>query len=540
MMVSKVSGKYKVVVSATPDLNNTRIYLLSHTRQIIKNSQSSVINDGNAIFTLDPNDLGEGISVLTILDGLGHPLAERLVFKRPVNKLMVGAKPDQIIYGSRRPVNIDLTTINSGGMPVEGNLSMSVFLIDSLQRIPEQNIATYLYLTSELKGRIENPEYYFNDSSNASVEAMDNLLLTQGWRRFKWNDVFAYKHPPYEFLPELEGPVVTGKIVGKLTGIPVAKSDALISVPGADYAFNCATSDAQGIIRFAFKNIFNNNAIVVQPAQAKDSVNRIDINNAFSDKFSTHTPTPLKLLKANESELLNLSLSDQVENTYALPRKRLYFKYISDTTSFYGAPDKLYYLDDYTRFQTMEEVLREYVEDVRVRKEGDKFNFKVRNKLFGTYFDQNPLILIDGIPVSDASRVIALDPLKVKKVEIVTHRYFVGSASFDGIVNVKSYDGELGTTQIDPNALVIEFEGLQRQREFYSPVYASKDDQDNHLPDFRNVLFWTPKIITDASGRAHINFYTSDLKGKYAVVVQGITANGIPGKGTAQFEVTAD
>ncbi|MEJ0083365.1 MAG: hypothetical protein WDM78_20990 [Puia sp.] len=67
----------------------------------------------------------------------------------------------------------------------------------------------------------------------------------------------------------------------------------------------------------------------------------------------------------------------------------------------------------------MEEVMREFIEDVRVRKDGEKFNFKVRNRLFNTYFEEDPLILLDGIPVSDASKIIALDPQKIKRIEVV-------------------------------------------------------------------------------------------------------------------------
>ena len=175
-----------------------------------------------------------------------------------------------------------------------------------------------------------------------------------------------------------------------------------------------------------------------------------------------------------------------------------------DTTSFYGKPDRYFNLDEFTRFQTMEEVLREYIDDVRVRKDGDKYNFKVRNKLFNTYFEEDPLILLDGIPISDASKIIALDPQKIKRIEVVTHNYYIGSSVFAGIVNVKSYSGEIGATQIDPNSLVVEFEGLQQQREFYSPQYSSSEAEESHIPDFRNVLYWAPQIITGSDGKSQI------------------------------------
>ena len=63
---------------------------------------------------------------------------------------------------------------------------------------------------------------------------------------------------------------------------------------------------------------------------------------------------------------------------------------------------------------------------------------------------------------------------------------------------------------------------LQYQREFYSPVYETQDQISSRLPDFRNVLYWSPDIHTDAQGKAEINFFTSDLKGKYIAVLQGM------------------
>ncbi len=531
------TGKWKITVRATPDFNNTQVYLFAQTRQVIKNVQAGLIRDGMASFSIDKKDLGDGISTFTLFNQFRQPVCERLVFKRPLKKLLIRATTDQAVYNTRKPVTINLTSLNADGLPLAGNCSLSVFMTDSLQPVPEQNILSWLFLSSDLKGRIETPEYYFTDTGKNSDEAMDNLLLTQGWRRFKWNDIIENRKPVFEFLPETEGPVINGKIINKLTGLPVGYSGAILSIPGAEGAFSSATSNAQGLVHFGFKDIYKNNALVVQPALMKDSSYRIDITNPWSDKFSSASIPSLVIAKDQENELLNRSISNQVENGYGLEQKHRYEINNPDTTSFYGRPDRSYNLDDYTRFQTMEEVLREYVEDVRVRKEGEKFSFKVRNRLFGTYFEEDPLILCDGIPVTDATRIINLDPLKVKKIEVVMHNYYNGSSVFAGIINVKSYNGELGTTQIDPNALVVEYEGLQQQRVFYSPGYKSREEQESHMPDFRNVLYWAPQVSTGPDGNARLTFYTSDLKGKFAVVIQGITADGLPGHGIAYFEV---
>jgi hypothetical protein len=540
--VMHVSGpgedQLTVRVLATPEFNNTTVYIFVQTRQLVKNVQSGQINHGEAIFRVNRKDLGDGISTITLFNQYRQPVCERLVFKRSEEKLQIGAKTDQAVYDTRRLIQVDINTSNKNNLPLDGNFSMSVFLIDSLQPVPGQSIVDWLYLSSDLKGKIESPEYYFTNTDMNVDEALDNLLLTQGWRRFVWKEVLENKKTYFEFLPEIEGPVVNSKLINKPTGSAVGNSIAYLSIPGSDNSFSSATSNSQGNLHFGFRDIYKNNAVVVQPALSKDSNDRVDVSSAWSDKI-TYSPLPqLMLFKNQESLLLKRSISNQVENTYGMDRKRKFEPINPDTSSFYGRADKIYDLDDYTRFQTMEEVLREYVEDVRVRKDGDKFTFKVRNRLFGTYFEEDPLILLDGIPVSDATKIIALDPLKIRRIEVVTHNYFVGSSVYEGIINIKSYNGALGATQIDPNSLVVEFEGLQQKRSFYSPDYPSQELRDSHLPDFRNVLFWAPQIITGKDGASRLSFYSSDLKGKFAIVIQGISNSGLPGKTVSYFEVT--
>jgi hypothetical protein len=126
-----------------------------------------------------------------------------------------------------------------------------------------------------------------------------------------------------------------------------------------------------------------------------------------------------------QKELLNRSVYNQIENTFAVEKKHLYAVGYPDSSSFYGQPDKVYFLDQYVRYQTMEEVLREFVNDVRVRRDADKFNLRVKNSHTDLYYDGIPLMLVDGIPV-DASAIIGLDPLQIKKIELIAHQYYIG------------------------------------------------------------------------------------------------------------------
>ena len=151
------------------------------------------------------------------------------------------------------------------------------------------------------------------------------------------------------------------------------------------------------------------------------------------------------------------------------------------------------------------------------------------NDPYRQFFEDDPLILIDGVPVFDASKIIGMDPLKVKKIEVVNRKYFLGGLTASGILSYSTYNGDLEGYQLDPGALVLEYEGLQLQREFYSPVYETTAQQNSRVPDFRDLLYWSPQIRPDDFGKSHIRFYTSDRLGKYLVFIQGINANGRSG-----------
>ena len=208
-----------------------------------------------------------------------------------------------------------------------------------------------------------------------------------------------------------------------------------------------------------------------------------------------------------------------------------------DTSAFYLKPDARYLLDDYTRFTTIEEVLREYVILMKVTKKEGKYHFPVLDISNGQLFTSDPLVLLDGMPVFNLNKFLQFDPLKLKKLEVVNRRYILGGSSFNGILNWQTYNGDLGNYELDPHAIVLDYEGLQLEREFYAPVYNNEDQLLSHIPDFRNVLLWSPDIKMPVNGKQEINFYTSDLTGKYAAVIQGVSTNGLCGSNLIFFEV---
>ena len=207
---------------------------------------------------------------------------------------------------------------------------------------------------------------------------------------------------------------------------------------------------------------------------------------------------------------------------------------------FRSKPDKRYLLDNFVRFNTMEEVLREYVPEVPVTRQKDDFLIGVifRSHLEDIPRNLKPLILMDGIPIFDpGTKIIRYDPKKVSTLEVVTQRYFLGPLSLNGILNFTTYKGTLPDFPLDPKANIMDYEGMQLKREFYSPAYETTDQSSSRIPDFRNVLYWSPDIQINSSGKRTISFYTSDQENNYTIMLQGISSSGKAGSASTTIQV---
>jgi len=101
-----------------------------------------------------------------------------------------------------------------------------------------------------------------------------------------------------------------------------------------------------------------------------------------------------------------------------------------------------------------------------------------------------------------------------------------------GILSFVTYKGDLGGFEIDPRAVVLDYEGMQFQREFYAPVYDTPEQQHSPVPDYRSLLYWSPSIRSGLQGKSQVTFYTSDRAGNYIGVIHGLTAEG---KAASQF-----
>jgi hypothetical protein len=506
--------------------------LLGHTRGRKFFIQELPLVNGTTSFKVPASLLGDGVSHFTLFNEKLQPVCERLFFRKPKSLLTIRANTDNSEYSPRRKVKLTVDVSNELGGRENASLSISVHKRDSLETIEAKDIASYLLLGSDLTGEIESPSYYL---TRATSEEFEHLMLTHGWRRFVWQDITIPSQSSPKYLPELEGPILTGKLYNETDAVAGNTPTFLTNASNA-IKVHSFRSGKDGDIRYVLDNIEGAAKLYLQTDFSRDSLFRFAMDNPFFNEQKQYT-IPTLSVSANQTQtIISRSVSMQVEDIYLEERKKSQ-RFLKDTIPFYGTADEIYFLDDYTRFPVMEEVMREYVKGVWVRKRQGKFYFIVLDNINKSVFKQGPLILLDGVPMFDMNKIMAIDPRKIKRIDVLAREYYLGTNTFHGIVSYFTYTGDLAGVKPHAKSTILEFEGIQVKREFFSPVYETDRHRSNRLPDRRHLLTWIPshKIL---NGKAEVEFFTSDVTGTFEINIQAIAPSGKPGSGRALFTVS--
>ncbi len=508
-------------------LRYQRIYLFVQSKNVKKMVLSVDMINGTASSQLDKRMMGEGVNKIILFDQKLNPVCERSFFIFPKNKFSISAQSDKTSYPTRSKVTLRI----SPSRPNQSvkTLSISVYKIDSLALNDPADISAFLWLTSELKGTIESPGYYLQHGGDKL--AIDNLMLSHGWSRFKWEDTSVSEQ--IKFIPEYGGQLFSGRVMN-VDGTPAKGINTYLSVSGKDGRLYLSQSDEQGIVHFDIQDFYGTRKLFLQTNAKIDSTYRIELTNSYAENLGEGPLPEFELSRKLAGTISERSLAMQLQYAFSSQNQTLLTP--KSELPFYGAPDERYLLDDFTRFPTMEEVMREYVKGVMVRKRKDEFHFLNLDRPNNGLFTLNPLVLLDGVPVFDINKIMAVDPRKIQKLDVITRQYYLGRLNFNGVVSYFTYDGGMGD-YIAEKANISFVDGLQSRREFFSPVYETPIQAASRIPDRRHLLLWSPHVKADNQGNISVPFFTSDVIGNYHTVVQVLSPDGDPSVAVTDFKV---
>jgi hypothetical protein len=460
---------------------------------------------------------------------------------------------------------------------VQGNFSLSV--VDAEQVDVEEdgmNMYNYLNLTSDvsslsnggIKGAIERPNYYFNRSNPDAAVDLDILLMTQGWRRFTWQDVLGKKMeaPAYDIETGISLRGKALRLNGRPSSKPIEVSLVYHPKKGAT-EFLATATDSQGNFSFANLNTQGESDVVVQGKEASGSRDILLKADEFRSPFYQPNPNVIDpsrqqkpvdadlmkryqdaALKRNEGKVTVLkevvvkaerkvdrrrALYDGITNQYSVPiSKETCTTAISVMQLIQGrVPGVKIVRNAYG-------IVDHFVssDHKHLKPPQDDYDVVIRGKTSVMGPTAAPAYLLDGVLVTQ-DVINNIQPCSVESVEVITHP--VAILNSNGIISVLTRDANpnyAGPKEPAKGIIVAKLRGYQMSREFYSPKYVDLTSKSK-TPDFRSTLYWNPVIKTDVKGNATVTFWNSDEKTSVHVSLEGISQDGRPATAKMSYRV---
>jgi hypothetical protein len=444
-----------------------------------------------------------------------------------------------------------LVSAKNKAVPAEGNFSVSV--VDettvSFDEEADNTILSHLLLTSDLKGYIEKPNYYFIHHDGKTISDLDILMLTQGYRRFSYKNIIADKIPPAAFLPE-QGIDISG-ILRTNTGIPVAKGNIRLLIPDKNFSTQ-TTTDMSGNFRFSNVLVSDSSKVTLN---ARDNTNS---NNLVISVDGTLAPPSTQYINpVGAIANIDSTLKPYLQNAKKQFSSRNLKEVVIKSESTVKKPSH----EDYPALRLLNADPDHLIPGERF-KDCNQFVNCLITAAMGLTTENNNLyvtrdynsgkkvpvqIYVDGMPV-DYNYLYNVNSNAVESVEIFTKDGLSGinrSTGTNGVlvVNMKKQPkGEKITKDqfLDmlPKFNVVEYipGGYNITREFYSPRYDNPSNSSVGV-DRRSTIYWNPNVITDKTGNTALEFFNADGTGSYRAIIEGIDKNGNIGRYVYHYKV---
>ena len=537
-------------IYASETLRGKEISVVAQSGGVMCYAAKNKVENGMLSAKIPKSKFPTGIVQFTIFNEVGTVMNERLVFINRPDGMKLNITPAQQSFKVREKVQLDISTSTPDDKPIISTLSAAV--LDET-RVPvdasdETTILSSLLLSSELKGYIEKPGYYFESENKNAQADLDVLMLTQGYRRFEWKQLMNDMLPPVVFQPEktlqISGrvhaggnkPVVNGKVT-------------LFSTKGGTFILDTLT-DKDG--RFKFSNLVFKDSIrfVIQARTDKNKKDvEIELDNAVkqivtpngnvADADVNVTSNILPYLQSNK-KFYEQQLRSGVGNHNILLKEVVITekrKPLENSSNLNGPGNA----DQVIKSDVFDKMACPTIADCL---QGRVLGVVFRNGIpYSTRGTSGPMqIILDGVYV-DSDILSSISQYDIGSIEILRSAgnlaiYGVNGGNGVMIINTKRGNEDRGPImRYAPGVITYSPKGFYQARQFYSPQY---DDPKTNtaLADLRTTIYWKPNIVTDATtGKASISYFNAGSKGTYRVVVEGIDADGRIGRKVLKYAV---
>ncbi len=318
---------------------------------------------------------------------------------------------------------------------------------------------------------------------------------------------------------ENDGILLNGKVTGKNGEVP-ANALVMLTIDGNQPYFDYYVLGENGDFHFYVKNAFGNGNVVLQAVSNNAGQFTIQLENNFMVRADANQ-LYLKTLNLKQIDFINTSinanLTNKIFNTVFETQPANFEMPPRFSIPFYGKPDQHVIPDEFIDLPDFQEISREILPGVQYRSRNDEITIRIINSSYRWFFEDEPLRLINGIPVFKNDFFKNLKSTDISFIDIVKTERIFGDLIFKGVLSVSLYDKSNSWLTQQPNVFQFNVDFIQTEK---TPNYEIQNKLRDNQPDMRQVFLW--EVLKES--QSEYNFNLSDRKGTVEITVEGLTA----------------
>jgi hypothetical protein len=540
LQVNLTQDAIQFTVRRSPGLNSSTTFDLvaQMQQQLLYRAKANLSVKSEVSGQFPKTNLSSGIVQITLFSGEGKPLAERIVFVNQQDYYFItdlNAPLKNLTERGKNVIQIDVPDT------ILTNLSIAVTDADVNPEIKDDDdIFSSVLLTSDIKGFVYHPGYYFSSDADSVAKHLDLVMMTNGWRRFKWDDVLANHWPEIKYTPDAYMGI-KGTIRGlNKTDLRNRDLTAIVQPKGGAKQFVSLPITPEGNFELGDMLLFDSVKIYYQLNDDKNKVLTTRANFDFTTNLMKEylgLPLPMKeeyyVVKPDSISMARNKLAAQknfdpkkvqtlatvqVTARQKTKAEKLDGQYASGLFS--GGDANSFVPDDDPAAMGAQNVftyLQGRVAGLQISMNGGEPSLSWRGG--------SPSLFLDEMQQQDASMLETIPMSNVALIKVFRPPFFGATGGgANGAIAVYTKKGS--SMNQDVKGLdFVNIAGYSPMKEFYSPDY-DKDPANDHY-DYRTTLYWNPYVLTDKSNRRiRLTFFNNDFTKRIRVVVEGLNNDG--------------
>ncbi|OSZ76847.1 hypothetical protein CAP36_10450 [Chitinophagaceae bacterium IBVUCB2] len=548
-------GSYFEIQQHPGDVNFEPAYMIGQIQHHVVFRQNLKAGSKELQGVINTQNLRSGIMQVTVFNKDGLPLAERLCFVNNKEYFQSAELITDTLNFSEKGKNRFSVLMKD---TLKGNFSFSITdAAFNENEIRKENILTSLLLTSDIKGYVHNPAWYFANNNDSVNTAMDLVMMTNGWRRFKWNELLKapaikYKDPAYITL--------TGKVKIRGSSKPFADKQLFVWMitPDSTRTVQMVRTDKQGTFRLDSMLFYGNNRFLFSDTRGKKS-DFIDVeftSDPVEKLFALPKPDNQLFLApgtfvfgsskyADDYDEIRKAAGLMLDEITLKVRKKspiqeLEEKYASGMFS--GMSEKTIDLINTDEVLTQENIfdyLKSRVPGLTIMDpnitdasipemgsldDGTSYKIYYRYSPSASSMGPIPMTLYLNEIESSASVIATLPANQIALIKLYSS--FAGAAGNGAGGVLAIYTKKDVDITMSAGSYLSKYNGFTVTKEFYAPDYTASSI-DKSKTDNRITLDWRPAILINSiNPKIPFTFYNNDRTKKFRLVMEGITIDG--------------